>query len=389
MSMLYDRVFKVNKNKSNSYVFIINDDVINIMLDTFGLTIDTFTTLVQNLDLSANLTASKDKLNSELLELDSGLVLKFVNNELDNITTLRVANVGTTTQITIRGFPMSNDQNMILSQPAILSLIGDPLFQVLKNVEVKDVASFCSTNVTIRIWCNRKEDDLYRYFLVRDYSIDPRTISIGEAKNVYKNRIRLWKSILYKIRTIIEYTDDMIYNIYHPFDIFTLLYASGDGDNDYVGSIFLGDSNNGLELPRHEKLERFSPLGLGLSDVLEENVYHSIDAKKIKMTYDNIRKFETIDWTIGKNEIERMKVWPEMYAKIMSEDSYWSNSVKLKRNLRENYEYFLDVIKRLRNLQDLDESLTDEEVDYLISIHSRILNGSLKLTDLVLDDSKF
>ena len=48
MNQLYDNVFNINKNKPNSYVFILDDNIINAILDAFSLDIDTFKTELED-----------------------------------------------------------------------------------------------------------------------------------------------------------------------------------------------------------------------------------------------------------------------------------------------------------------------------------------------------
>lgn len=192
---------------NSSYVFVPSDEVINFMVETYGLNTEELKRVAEVFNLRDNLIGAKRNLKGGFLTMKSGEKFSFDEKtlELDNIEVLgnRVAS-GDNTYVTINGFPLSEKQDdgireyvrqMILNTEELQRLNNDALGKILALSTPKDILHLCQTNKRFADTCASPETFkmlLNKYYPTASYTNDPRAQFVAitnGVKTFYKIKI--------------------------------------------------------------------------------------------------------------------------------------------------------------------------------------------------------
>lgn len=192
---------------NSSYVFVPSDEVINFMVETYGLNTEELKRVAEVFNLRDNLIGAKRNLKGGFLTMKSGEKFSFDEKtlELDNIEVLgnRVAS-GDNTYVTINGFPLSEKQDdgireyvrqMILNTEELQRLNNDALGKILALSTPKDILHLCQTNKRFAATCASPETFkmlLNKYYPTASYTNDPRAQFVAitnGVKTFYKIKI--------------------------------------------------------------------------------------------------------------------------------------------------------------------------------------------------------
>lgn len=152
---------------SITYVFKVNNDLIESMMKHYDIDNNTFNEIYEKLNLKDNLIASSKDYKNGKIKMKSGITFSFNPDtfELDNIKVLSSNLKNNQYFITINGFPLSEEQDNILkenktqqdkSQRAFSNLGRDALYSILLKTDPKDVKSLCVLNKKFAKLCQDK-----------------------------------------------------------------------------------------------------------------------------------------------------------------------------------------------------------------------------------------
>lgn len=156
--------FETGEEKG-SYIFKPTNESLTAMAAKYGTTLELFTRIIEQLKLSDNLIASKNKYNKGYLTMNSGEIFLFnlKTFELNKMKVSKVIEKGFNIFVFIEGFPLSTEQDkrikeevtkILLSTQKLDVLNKDTLEIILTSSTAEDVANLCQTNANFRRVCN-------------------------------------------------------------------------------------------------------------------------------------------------------------------------------------------------------------------------------------------
>lgn len=77
---------------------------------------------------------------------------------------------------------------LVVQNAEIRDLIGDPLFRIIEGLDVTSINRLCATSIEFRDFCNRRESQIYRYLLARDFKIPADLYANENTKIMYQMR---------------------------------------------------------------------------------------------------------------------------------------------------------------------------------------------------------
>ena len=195
-----------------------------------------------------------------------------------------------------------------------------------------------------------------------------------------------------------------LFTLYDAPNVYELLYnPEGNGNHDATGSHLINETTHYPDSKINKKylkeLQRLSPIGMfGEESVLNEVIsdvgaYDVVDAlgDRDPLVYDyklleevlkrNGKTFEEYEEASGMSR-ELFINYPKLYAAKLAENPAMHDMKFLHDNIRRKtnnlLEFLVEESELDLNVQEL--FLTDEEIDFLLSIHRRILNPNDNLT---------
>jgi hypothetical protein len=94
---------------------------------------------------------------------------------------------------------------LVAQNAELRSLIGDPLFRIIEFLDVTSINNLCASSSEFSDFCKRRESQIYRYLLVRDFRVPADLYSNENTKLVYQARhekshwaIRVDNSIIFR-----------------------------------------------------------------------------------------------------------------------------------------------------------------------------------------------
>lgn len=291
---------------------------------------------------------------------------------------------------------------------------------VIEHLDYKSIMNLCASKKNIRNWCAKKEGPIFQYLLFRDFGLKK---SHKEAKDIYIERITQFKNLDKKIKELIRIMDELYnYGIYYPYNIYDLLYNKSEHSiANLLFNMNIYSNLNTIPLIPNP----FSEMAIDEIEGFDDMLGGYIEAENtVEITYENILKFLGDDFDSfieehiesykirGEEEItreemiEKLKTFPEDYVEILRNIPFYNDPLAMRNMMvsksEDNVSTFISYLEEeneMRNMMDsksednvsvdekleddiYDLELTEEEIDFIISIHERVMNGELKITTL-------
>jgi alpha-tubulin suppressor-like RCC1 family protein len=189
--MSFAHLFDI-RNIKDSYIFVWSD--FTPLLEEFKITLREFKQLIIDLELGKNISAKKHAYFDGRLTLESGLALPFDPKTLvfDDFEVIDFYQDGSNTIVEIEGFPLSEDQRLVLEQMQSIrlwvNLPNDVFFDLIikqQGIKGKDLISLCLANPKLNAKCNHVRpggETIFTRLLQQDFGLK---IHLLEARQKY------------------------------------------------------------------------------------------------------------------------------------------------------------------------------------------------------------
>jgi hypothetical protein len=273
---LYEEVFNVDFSAyTNSYIFFLTDETIEVLLDNLKIDLDTLKLWNEKAGLSGNLVASKNAVRNRMIRTINGDSFPFDvrKNSIDpnEIDTVSVAERGSNTIITIVGFPLSEKQYDILEDIKAVGKMG-PLRSVI-YVE----GPYGLDEVTVEVKSSSGKMLIKQFYLFSDVHVHMRQCPAVSTPYPKMEITKFLEHIMEKDPTFVDKRIK-----YEPIDFFLEVSHSDDINRDFSQFGLLegtprGESNSYLMDIRRALYNCFQRSKTKCKD--QQNRYHWSDSR--------------------------------------------------------------------------------------------------------------
>jgi len=318
-------------------------------------------------------------------------------------------------KIFIHGFPLTTTQgkqlDSLLNKGDQWSKLPKDVFYKLiedNDIRGKDLISLCVSNSKINYMCNggnAQDQQLFKRLLLKEFNIT-RSTNPREDYIKYSKQTLICQSILTKINEWRAF-DISNFEIHGVNNVYDLLYDPDypeDNDNHYaVGSYMIRSSvpvNNKYFISSiyNDQLYILSPSYIFpyFDEIYDHKFGIVYDYNYMKAYYEHMEERNLTDTEFGKLfmqhqeiSIDVLKNYPALFAAELRQNKYFTDRENLRNILRDRNDELMDFISQaVTEETGLEEDMkdlrwTDEEIEFILDLHFRVISNSLKITTIV------
>lgn len=295
----------------------------------------------------------------------------------------------------------------------------------------KEVMGLCLASTEMLAKCEHKNHEVFNRLLIKEFGIPDENRPGGNRNETPREEyFRRSKNMetCQKLMTRLERIRSLqidVWSISKSGNIYDLLYASGNGNHDLEGDLLLGNHRyiQMVYMPTKSNPDDIHNLDkIIASKVLNRAKMDAYTPYQIFTDRDEVADHEQIvfdyDWAMevyGSEEeyleteaeyseyppsIDKLRNYPKYYVEALVENfPVYNNFEALRNYLRTSisryFQNFIDTEDGIENVFSSDDPqyieengkvLTDdfseEEIDFILDIHQRVLSGELRINDL-------
>jgi hypothetical protein len=236
--------------------------------------------------------------------------------------------------------------------------------------------------------------------------VSPRLSKHTPKPKMTKNDEKLCQQLLDKLN-LWRYEKLSMFQLYEAPNIFDLLYNDrANGNHDSTGSYMINQFTGVKDKKYMKDLNKLTPKGMfgeesvlfeltednGPDDSFEDRENVIFDYKLLlSVLKRNSKTFKEYERESDMNA-DMVKNYPKLYAAKLAENPIMHDMKFLHDNIRKKTNELVKFIiqEREEGTSTFEELiLTDEEIDFILSLHRRILDPSDSLTIITLVECKY